>query len=100
MQVRALRLQLRLNNLLCVVPCTAGVCHENRLIQTEQRNRNKIADKEVGFHERKPQSSEEYRKEDVQHPFLRVLRADLNNALRITDRSSRHRIVSSNVRLD
>ena len=85
-QRRALRLQLDLDDLLRVVPRAAGVGHEDRLVQPEQRDRNQVADEEVRLEERERQRREEHRQEDVEHPLLRVLRADLDDLLAVLDR--------------
>jgi hypothetical protein len=44
---RALRLQLGLDDLLGVVPGAAGVRHEERLEEAEERDRDEVADEEV-----------------------------------------------------
>src|SRR5512146_3050398 len=49
---RAFLLQLHLDDLLGVVPRAAGVGHEDGLIQSEQRDRDEIADEEVRLVER------------------------------------------------
>src|SRR5688572_32656807 len=44
-------------------PGAAGVRHENRLIQPEQRDRDQVADEEVRLQEREGQRSEEHTSE-------------------------------------
>ena len=85
-KVRPFLLQLGLDDLLGVVPRPAGVGHEDCLIETEQRDRNQIADEEIRLEERERQSGEEHRQEDVEHPLLGVLRADLHDLLAVGDR--------------
>src|SRR4029078_13353791 len=46
-QRRAFLLQLDFDHLLRLIPRAAGVGHEDGLIQTEQRDRDEIADEEV-----------------------------------------------------
>ena len=87
MQRRALLLQLDLDHFLGVVPRAAGVGHEDRLEQTEERDRDQVADEEVRLEEGKPQRGEKHRQEDVEHPLLRVLRADLDDFLAVRDRA-------------
>ena len=50
---RSLCLQFRLDNLLRVIPGAAGIRHEDRLVQAEERDRDQIADEEVGIDEGK-----------------------------------------------
>src|SRR5579863_2155179 len=69
-------LQLDLDDFLRVVPCAAGVGHEDGLVQAENRDGNQVADEEERFDERERQRGEKYRDEDVQHAHLRVFRAD------------------------
>ena len=45
-QRRALRLELDLDDLLRVVPGAAGVRHEDRLEEAEERDRDQVADEE------------------------------------------------------
>ena len=52
-QRRALLLQLDLDDLLRVVPGAAGVGHEDRLVQPEERDRDQVADEEVRLEERR-----------------------------------------------
>ena len=60
--VGALLLELHLDDLLRVVPRAAGVGHEHRLIQPEQRDRDQIADEEVRLDERERERREEDRR--------------------------------------
>jgi hypothetical protein len=50
-QRRALLLQLDLDDLLGVVPGAAGVGHEDRLVEAEERDRDQVADEEVRLEE-------------------------------------------------
>ena len=45
-QRSSLLLQFHLDDFLRVVPGAAGICHEDRLVQTEDRDRDQVADKE------------------------------------------------------
>ena len=99
-QRRPLHLQLDLDDLLGVVPGAAGVGHEDRLEQPEQRDRDQVADEEERLEERERQRREEHRQEDVEHPLLRVLRADLHDLLAVRDRRLRRPAVQLDVRLD
>src|SRR5207302_10360980 len=67
MQRAALLLQLGLDDLLGVVPGAARVGHEHRLVEAEERDRDQVADEEVGLEEREGQRGEEDREEDVEH---------------------------------
>src|ERR1043166_118786 len=87
MQRRALLLELDFHDLLCVVPCASSVCHEDRLIQTEDRNRDQIADEEERLYKGERKSREENRQEDIKHSFLRILGTNLNDFLAVFDRS-------------
>src|SRR5439155_26906604 len=77
-QIRALRFKLRLHDLLRVVPCAAGVGHEDRLVEAEQGDGNQITDKEVRIKESKTERCEKHREEDIEHSPLGILRADLD----------------------
>ena len=83
MQGRAFLFQFNFDDLLCVVPGAAGVGHENRLIQAEQRDRDQVADEEELVEEGEPEGGEEDRQEDVEHPRLGVLGADLDHLLAV-----------------
>src|SRR4029079_3016296 len=65
---------------------TAGVGHEDGLVQTEQCDGNEIADEEVRLDERACERREEPGQEDVEHSLLRVLGADLDDLLRVCHR--------------
>jgi hypothetical protein len=69
------------------------------LIQAEQRDRHEVADEEIGLNEGKRERREEDGQEDVEHPLLRVLRADLDDLLAVGDRRLLH-AVQLDVRLD
>ena len=86
MQRRAFLLQFHLYDLLGVVPGGAGVGHEDGLVETKDRNRDQISDKEEWFDESKSQGSEEDGEKDVEHAFLRVLGADLNHFFAVGNR--------------
>ncbi len=83
---RTLLLQLDLDDLLGVVPRPARIGHEHRLVEPEQRDRDQVADEEVGLQEGEGQGGEEDGQEDVEHPLLRVLRADLHHSLAVAHR--------------
>ena len=61
-QRRALHLQLGLDDLLRVVPGAAGVGHEDRLVQAEQRDRDQVADEEERLDERERQRARRRRR--------------------------------------
>src|SRR5437667_8284493 len=81
----ALLFELDLNDLLGVVPGAAGVGHENGLIQAKNGDGEKVADKKEGLDESEGQRGKKYRDENVQHAFLRVLRANLDDFLAVCD---------------
>ena len=85
-QRRALLLQIDFDDLLRVVPCAAGVGHENRLVQAEDRDRDQVADEQERLHEREGEGGEEDGEKDVEHALLRVLGADFDDLLRVGDR--------------
>ena len=85
MQRRSFLLQFGLHDLLGVVPRAAGIRHEDGLIEAEDRDGNQIADEEVRLNEGKGQRDEKDGKENVEHPFLRVLRADLDHFFAVGD---------------
>src|ERR1041385_2153497 len=99
MERRSFLLQLDLDDFLRIVPRATGVGHEDRLVQTEERDRHEIADEEERLDERKRERREEDREEDVEHALLRVLRADLDNFLRVRHRRLR-RALELDVGLD
>src|SRR5215213_5940726 len=82
----SLLLELHLDDFLCVIPRTAGIRHEDRLIETEDCDRYQVADEEVRLDESEPKRSEEHGQEDVEHAFLCVLRAYLDDFLAVGDR--------------
>ena len=90
MQRSSLGLQLGLHDLLRVIPRPTGVRHEDGLVQPEQRDGNQVADEEERLHKGKRKRRKEHRQEDVEHPLLRVLRADLDHFLRIRHRRLGH----------
>src|ERR1700690_157006 len=85
-QLRALLLELHFDDLLRVVPCAAGIRHEERLKEAEESNRDQVTDEEEWIEERECERAEEDDEEDVEHPLLRVRRADLDHLLAVGDR--------------
>ena len=83
---RAFLLQFHFDDLLGVVPRAARVGHEDGLVQAEDGNRDQVADKEERFHESEGQGAEEDGQKDVEHAFLRVLGADLDDFLAVGNR--------------
>ena len=79
MERRALLLEFDFNDLLGGVPGASGIGHENGLVQAEDGDGEKVADKKERFDKGKGQSGEEHRDEDVQHAFLRVFGANLDD---------------------
>src|SRR4051812_21815696 len=100
MQRSIFHLELGLDDLLRVVPRAAGVRHEHSLIQPEQRNRYQVTDEKERLDEREPQRGEEYGQEDVEHPLLRILRADLDDLLAVGDRRLGNRVIEPDIGLD
>ena len=96
MQRRALFLKIDLNNLFGIVPASTCIRHENSLEESEDCDRDQIADEERrGFgsrhrsgEERKGKRKAEYRYEDVDHSLLRILCADLDDFLGILGRGT------------
>ncbi len=84
---RVLLFQVDLDDLLRIVPCAAGVGHEDRLEETEEGDADQVADEEVGVEERQGQGHEEDDDEDVDHALLRILGADLHDFLAVLDGS-------------
>src|SRR5215470_13152428 len=84
-QVSSLLLEFDFDDFLGVVPCAAGVGHEDGLIETEYGDRDEIADEVERLDEGESESSEEHSDEDVQHAFLRVAGADLDDFLAVGD---------------
>src|SRR5260370_32088232 len=87
MQRGALGAQFGFHDFLRVVPCTAGIGHEDGLVQTEQGDGDEVAHEEEGFKERERKGCEEYHQEDVEHALLGVLGADFDYLLGIFDGS-------------
>src|SRR6202161_1301407 len=84
-QRRAFLFQFRLDDFLGIVPGGSGIGHEDGLIETEDRDRDQVADKEERFDEGKGERTEKDRQEDVEHSLLRVLGADLDYLLAVGD---------------
>ena len=85
MQGRAFLLKFGFDDLLGVIPRGSSIGHEDCLVETEDRNRNQIANKKERFHKGKGQGPEEDGEEDVEHSLLRVLGADLNHFLAVSN---------------
>jgi hypothetical protein len=98
-ELGALLLELDLDDLLRVVPGAAGVGHEDRLVEAEQRDRDQVADEEERLDAGEGEGAEEDRQEDVEHALLRVLGADLDDLLAVGDRGLR-RALELDVLLD
>src|SRR6267143_2723948 len=92
---RALLLEFDFNDFLGVVPGTAGVGHEDGLVQAEDGDGEEIADEEKRFDEGEGQRGEEHRDENVEHALLRVLGANLDDLFTVSDAGGR-----SSVELD
>ena len=90
MQRRAFFLQLDFNDFLSIIPSSAAVCHENRLEQPKQGDRNQVTDKEIGFDEGKGQRREEHGQENIEHAALRIQSANLHHALAVGHRRLLH----------
>src|SRR5207248_4076486 len=60
--------------------------HENRLIQTENSDRDQISDEEERFEKGESEGRKEHAQEDIEHPFLSVLGADLYDLLTVGNR--------------
>src|SRR5664280_2184739 len=84
---RALLLQLHLDELLRVVPRAPRVRHEDRLVEAEHGDRDEVADEKERLEARERERGEEDDQEDVEHAFLRVLRADGDDRLAVLDGS-------------
>ena len=78
-------LQLDFDDLFRVVPGAAGIGHEDRLEQTEERDRHQIADEVVRLDEGEGERRKKYRQEDVEHSLLCVFGADLDYLLAVGD---------------
>src|SRR6267142_1462013 len=98
-QWSAFLLQLNFDDLLGVVPRAAGIGHENCLVQAEDRDGDQVANEEKRLHERERQCAEEHGQKDVEHAFLRVLRADFYDLLAVTDGGFLHAL-EPDIRLD
>jgi len=59
----------------------SGICHEDGLVQAEDRNGEEIADEQERLHECEGKGGEEDGEKDVEHSLLRVLCADLDDLL-------------------
>ena len=57
MQRSVFHLQIDFNNLLAVIPATAGIGHEDRLEEAEEGDTDQVADEEVGVEEGQRQST-------------------------------------------
>ncbi len=90
MQRSAFLLELDLDDLFCVVPCPAGIGHEDGLIETKDGDRNQVADEEERFNKRECQRGEKHSQEDIEHTLLRVLGADFHHLLAVFDRRFHH----------
>ena len=99
-QGRALRLQVRLDDLLGVVPGAAGVGHEDGLVEAEDGDGDQVADEEVLVQAGEGQGGEEDGEEDVEHALLRVLRADRHHLLAVLDGGLGRARVELDVALD
>ncbi len=86
MQRSVLHLQINFDDLLAVIPATAGIGHEDRLEEAEEGDADQIADEEVGVEEGQRQSHEEDDDEDVDHPLLGVVGTNLDDFLAVFDR--------------
>ena len=89
-QRRPFLLQFDFDDFLGVVPGAAGVGHEDGLVETEDRDRDQVADEEERLDEGEGQRGEEDGQEDVEHALLRVLGADFDDLLAVGDRSLLH----------
>src|SRR5664280_902755 len=87
MQRSVFHLQIDFNNLLAVIPATAGIGHEDCLVQTEEGNTNQITDEEVGVKEGQCQTHEEDHNEDVDHTLLSILGTNLDDFFTVFNRS-------------
>ncbi len=89
-QRRAFLFQFNFHNFFGIVPGAAGVRHEDRLIQTENSDRDQISNEVEGLDKGKRQRGEKDREEYIEHALLRVLRADLHNFLAVGHRGFLH----------
>src|ERR1700730_2119895 len=98
-QRRVFLFQIDFYNLLRVVPGAARIRHEDRLIQTKDRNRDQVTNEEEGINKSERESREEHSQEDIKHALLRILGADLHDLLTVFHRSFLNAF-ETNVRLD
>src|SRR4029077_15575834 len=82
---RAFLFQLDLDDLFCVVPGSAGVSHEDGLIEAEDGDGNQVADEEERLDEAEGQRGKKYRDENIQHALLRIERANLDHFFAVCD---------------
>ena len=68
---------------LALIPCAAGIGHEDGLVQTEDGDADEVANEEIVVQAGESQGGEEDAEEDVEHPLLGVLRADLDDFFRV-----------------
>src|SRR6516165_11904260 len=86
MQRRTLRFQFDLDDLLGVVPGATRIGHEDGLKQPEERNRDQISNEEIRFEKCEGERREEHGQEDVEHPSLGVLCANLDHLFAVAYR--------------
>src|SRR5258706_8008668 len=99
MQRSSLLLEIDFNDLLCVVPGAAGISHEDRLVQTKDRNRDQISNEVERLNESEGQSGKKDGEKNVEHAFLRVLGTNLHALLAVSNRCLLHAL-EPDVRLD
>jgi len=92
-------LHFDLDDFLGVVPSTAGVSHEDGLIEAEDGNGEKIADEKERLNEGESKRGEEHGDENIEHALLRVLGADLDNFFAVSD-AGRGRAVELDIGFD
>src|SRR5258708_11206661 len=80
------RAEVDFNDLLGVVPCTAGVRHENGLEKSEERYADEVSNEEIRIEERKGEREAEDYDEDVDHSLLRLLGSDTHDLFPVLDR--------------
>ena len=78
-----LLLQIDFDDLLGVIPATAGIGHEDSLEEAEEGDSDEVADEEVGVDEGQGQGHEEDDDEDVDHPLLGINGTDLDDFLTV-----------------
>src|SRR5262249_5647806 len=84
-EIRALLFEFNLHDLLRVVPRTAGVGHEKRLEEAEERNGDEVATKEIRLQAGEGEGAKENGEEDVDHPTLGIDGANLHHPLAVLD---------------